>query len=174
MPIQAFAAQNCSIARPLSVLGERWTILVLREISLGSRRFDEIQSELGIATNVLSARLATLVDEGIVVKRRYRERPERFEYRLTQKGRDLQPILLAFLRWGDQYTAGRAGPPLETVHADCGHAFHMVPTCSHCGEEVEPSSLRPRPGPGATKAQRERHEQIRLRNQVAATSGRPA
>ena len=169
MPIQAFAKQNCSIAKPLSILGERWTLLVLREISLGNRRFDGIQEELGVATNVLSARLATLVDEGIVAKRPYSEHPERFEYRLTEKGADLQPILLAFLRWGDKYTAGKAGPPLETVHADCGHVFHMVPTCSHCGEEVKPASLRPRPGPGATKRQK---EQGRLRNQIAATSGR--
>ncbi len=173
MPIEAFAKQNCSIARPLSVLGERWSLLVLREVSLGSRRFDEIQSALGVATNVLSARLATLVDEGIIERRRYSEHPERFEYRLTRKGADLQPILLAFLRWGDKYTAGPKGPPLETVHATCGHAFHMVPTCSHCGEEVRPQDLRPRPGPGATKQQRERAEQRRLRHQAAALSGQP-
>jgi DNA-binding HxlR family transcriptional regulator len=156
MPIEAFAKQNCSIAKPLSILGERWTLLVLREVSLGNRRFDGIQAELGVATNVLSARLATLVDQGIVEKRPYSEHPERFEYRLTRKGADLQPILLAFLRWGDKYTAGKAGPPLETVHAKCGHVFHMVPTCSHCGEEVKPQDLRPRPGPGATKHQRGR------------------
>jgi DNA-binding HxlR family transcriptional regulator len=165
MPIEAFAAQNCSIARPLSVLGERWTILVLREISLGSRRFDEIQSALGVATNVLSARLATLVDEEIVERRRYSEHPERFEYRLTRKGADLQPVLLAFLRWGDKYTAGSAGPPLETVHANCNHVFHMVPTCSHCGEEVKPRDLRPRPGPGATKKQRERGARLAERRE---------
>jgi DNA-binding HxlR family transcriptional regulator len=165
MPIEAFAQQNCSIARPLSILGERWSLLVLREISLGSRRFDEIQSELGVATNVLSQRLATLVDEEIVEKRRYSDHPERFEYRLTRKGADLQPILLAFLRWGDRYTAAPAGPPLETVHAECGHAFHMVPACSHCGREVEPSSLRPRPGPGATEHQRERGELLAERRE---------
>jgi DNA-binding HxlR family transcriptional regulator len=160
MPIEAFAKQNCSIARPLSILGERWTILVLREVSLGNRRFDEIQQELGVATNVLSARLATLSDEGILEKHAYSEHPQRFEYRLTEKGADLQPILLAFLRWGDTYTAGKAGPPLETVHATCGHVFHMVPTCSHCGEEVKPQDLRSRPGPGATKRQRERGERL--------------
>jgi DNA-binding HxlR family transcriptional regulator len=156
MPIEAFAAQNCSIARPLSVLGERWTLLVLREISLGKRRFDEIRAGLGVATNILSSRLATLVDEGIVEKRPYSEHPERFEYRFTEKGRELQPILLAFLRWGDKYTAGRAGPPLETIHTECDHVFHMVPTCSHCGEEVKPTEIRPRPGPGATKRQGDR------------------
>jgi DNA-binding HxlR family transcriptional regulator len=156
MPIEAFATQNCSIARPLSVLGERWTLLVLREIFLGNRRFDEIRAELGVATNILSARLATLVDQGIVERRLYSEHPERFEYRLTEKGRDLQPILLAFLRWGDKYTAGPAGPPLETVHSECDHVFHMVPTCSHCGEEVKPTEVRPRPGPGARKSRRPR------------------
>jgi DNA-binding HxlR family transcriptional regulator len=173
MSIEAFAKQNCSIAKPLSILGERWTILVLREISLGNRRFDEIQRELGVATNVLSARLATLTDEEIVERRAYSEHPKRFEYRLTKKGADLQPILLAFLRWGDTYTAGKAGPPLETVHATCDHVFHMVPTCSHCGEEVKSQDLRPRPGPGATKRQRDRHEQARLRHEAAAASARP-
>ena len=156
MPIEAFASQNCSIARTLSVLGERWTMLVLRELSLGNTRFDEVQRELGVATNILSARLTTLVDEGIAERHRYSEHPERYEYRLTQKGWDLQPILLGFLRWGDRYTAGRRGAPLETVHADCGHAFHMVPTCSHCGGEIKPSTTRVRPGPGATREQRER------------------
>jgi DNA-binding HxlR family transcriptional regulator len=155
MPIKAFAKQNCSIAKPLSILGERWTILVLREISLGNRRFDGMQEELGVATNVLSARLGSLIDAGIVEKRPYGERPDRFEYQLTAKGGELMPILLAFLRWGDRYTAGKAGPPLETVHADCGHVFHMVPTCSHCGEEVKLASVRARPGPGSTKRQRE-------------------
>jgi DNA-binding HxlR family transcriptional regulator len=156
MPIEAFASRNCSIAQPLSVLGERWSILVLREITLGHRRFDEMHGELGVATNVLSQRLGTLVDEGILEKRRYSDHPERFEYRLTDKGRDLMPILLAFLRWGDRYTAGRAGPPLETVHTECGHVFHMVPTCSHCDKEVKPTEIQPRPGPGATRRQPER------------------
>jgi DNA-binding HxlR family transcriptional regulator len=155
MPIEAFAAQNCSIARTLSVLGERWTLLVLTELFLGRRRFDEIQAERGIASNILSRRLATLVDEGIAERRRYSEHPDRFEYRLTEKGRELQPVLLAFLRWGDRHTAG-SGPPVETVHTDCDHVFHMVPTCSHCGEEVEPRAVRARLGPGATREQRER------------------
>ena len=153
MAIQAFADLNCSIARPLSFLGERWAVLVLRDLFLGVRRFDEIQENLGIASNVLSQRLATLVDEGIAERHRYSEHPERFEYRLTEKGLDLQPVLLALLRWGDRYTA-EDGPPLETVHRDCGHAFHMVPTCSECGGEVEPRNIESRPGPGATDEQR--------------------
>jgi DNA-binding HxlR family transcriptional regulator len=156
MAIKAFADLNCSIARPLSFLGERWSLLVLRELFLGSRRFDRIQENLGVATNVLSQRLGTLVEEGIVERRRYSEHPDRFEYRLTEKGLELQPILLALLSWGDRYTAGPEGAPLETVHSECGHAFHMVPTCSQCGGEVEARNIRARPGPGATDEQRRR------------------
>jgi DNA-binding HxlR family transcriptional regulator len=153
MPIQAFAEKNCSIARPLSFLGERWAILVLRDLILGRRRFDEIQSSLGIASNILSQRLATFVEEGLVERRRYSEHPERFEYRLTQKGLELEPVLLAILAWGDRYMAGPEGPPLEAIHDDCGHAFHMVPTCSECGEELDPRHIHSRPGPGADSEQ---------------------
>jgi len=159
MPIEAFASQNCSIARTLSVVGERWTLLVLTELFLGRRRFEEIQTERGIATNILSRRLETLVDEGIVERRRYSDHPNRFEYFPTKKGRDLLPAMLALLRWGDRYTAGRSGPPVESVHTDCGHPFHMVATCSHCGEEIDPRTVRPRIGPGATREQRERAKQ---------------
>lgn len=154
MSIKAFTDLNCSIARPLSFLGERWALLVLRDLFLGRRRFDEIQESLGVATNVLSQRLATLVDEGIVERRRYSEHPERFEYLLTEKGRELQPVLLAMLRWGDRYTAEPAGPPLETVHDECGHAFHMTPTCSECGGELDWRHIHSRPGSGATDEQR--------------------
>lgn len=152
MPIKSFADLNCSIAKPLSVLGERWALLILRDLFLGRRRFEEFQESLGIASNVLSQRLATLVEEGIVERRRYSEHPERFEYRLTQKGLDLHPVLLALLAWGDRYTAGPAGPPREVVHEDCGHPFHMVATCSHCGGGIEPRNTHSRPGPGALAA----------------------
>jgi DNA-binding HxlR family transcriptional regulator len=157
MAIKAFADLNCSVAQPLSFLGERWALLVLRDLFLGRRRFDEIQESLGVASNVLSARLATLVEEGIVERRRYSEHPERFEYRLTQKGRDLQPVLLALLAWGDRYTAGPDGAPLETVHDECDHVFHMVPSCSECGGELDPRHIHSRPGPGATDEQRRRY-----------------
>src|ERR1700733_4621317 len=135
MAIQAFADLNCSIARPLSFLGERWALLVLRDLFLGRRRFDEIQDSLGVASNVLSARLATLVEEGIVERRRYSERPERFEYRLTEKGLELQPIMMAVQAWGDRYTAPK-GAPLDLIHLDCGHVAHAVATCDHCGGEL--------------------------------------
>lgn len=156
MPIQAFAALNCSVARPLSVLGERWALLVVRDVSLGKRRFDQIQASLGIATNVLSQRLATLTDEGILERRAYSEHPERFEYRLTDKGRDLMPVLWALMRWGDKWTAGESGPPVELVHDDCGQVTQMVPACSACGEELIPERghVHAQPGPGASAGQR--------------------
>ncbi len=163
MPIKSFADLNCSIARPLSVLGERWALLVLRDLFLGRRRFEEFQESLGIASNVLSQRLATLVEEGIVERRRYSEHPERFEYRLTEKGRDLQPVLQALRQWGDRYTAGPAGPPVETVHTTCGHVYEMVPTCAACGEPVKPGELIARPGPGAEPKQRQQLEALRAR-----------
>jgi DNA-binding HxlR family transcriptional regulator len=164
MAIEAFANLNCSVARPLSFLGERWALLVLRDLFLGRRRFDEIQESLGVASNVLSQRLASLVEEGVAERHRYSEHPERFEYRLTEKGRDLQPVLLAMLAWGDRYTAGPAGPPLETVHEECGKTFHMVPTCSECGGELDWRHVHSRPGPGATAEQRGRSEAQKRRN----------
>jgi DNA-binding HxlR family transcriptional regulator len=153
MAIAGYAEKNCSIAKPLSFLGERWTMLILRELFLGRRRFDDFQASLGVATNMLSARLTTLTEEGIVERRRYSEHPERFEYVLTEKGRDLQPILLALLAWGDRYTA-EDGPPMEVVHED--HAFHMIPTCSVCGEPIDTHNVHTRPGPGANEEQRRR------------------
>jgi DNA-binding HxlR family transcriptional regulator len=98
-----YEGQNCSIARALEIVGERWTLLIVRDVFLGLRKFDEIQSELGIARNVLTDRLNRLVEEGILERVRYNERPERFEYRLTKKGRDLNIALTGLRQWGDQY-----------------------------------------------------------------------
>jgi DNA-binding HxlR family transcriptional regulator len=104
-----YAGQDCSIARALEVVGERWTLLIVRDVFLGRRRFDEFLESLGIARNVLADRLNRLVEEGILEKVRYQERPERFEYRLTPKGRDLQVALTALRQWGDRYLSER--PP---------------------------------------------------------------
>jgi DNA-binding HxlR family transcriptional regulator len=163
MPIKSFAGLNCSIARPLSVLGERWAMLIIRDLFLGRSRFEEFQESLGVASNVLSQRLGTLVEEGIVERRRYSEHPERFEYRLTEKGRDLQPVLQALRQWGDRYTTSTAGPPVESLHTTCGHVYEMVPTCASCGEAVEPGELIARPGPGAEPEQRAQLERLRER-----------
>jgi DNA-binding HxlR family transcriptional regulator len=166
MPIESFASQNCSIARTLSILGERWTLIVLTELFVGRRRFDEIQVERGIASNILSQRLATLVEHGIAERHLYSEHPERFEYRLTDKGRELLPVQLALIRWGDKYLA-ESGPPVESVHTECGHTFEMVPTCSHCGKEIKPGAVRAELGPGASPAQHERAKRRAERREKA-------
>ena len=145
----SFAGMNCSVARTLEIVGEWWSMLVIREAFNGVRRFDDMQERLGIARNVLATRLQTLVDHGVLERRRYQERPERFEYRLTEKGLDLYPVLVSLMRWGDRWTAGEAGPPLTLVHQPCGKVLTPVMTCPECGGEVRPRDVRALPGPAA-------------------------
>jgi DNA-binding HxlR family transcriptional regulator len=145
----SFAEMNCSVARTLEVVGEWWTMLIIREAFSGIRRFDDMQRRLGIARNVLAARLQTLVDHGILERRLYQERPERFEYRLTEKGLDLYPALITLMRWGDRWTAGAAGPPIVLTHEVCGQETEAVVSCSHCGEPLRPREVRAEAGPGA-------------------------
>jgi DNA-binding HxlR family transcriptional regulator len=150
MPYRPFADQNCSIARALEVVGERWMLLVLREVLLGRRRFEEIRRETGVATNILTDRLQTLVEQGVLERRRYSEQPEAHEYVPTEKARDATPILVALMQWGDRYAAP-AGPPRVMVHGPCGHDTQPALHCSHCGQPIEPRELRVRPGPGARR-----------------------
>lgn len=140
---------NCSIARTVGVLGERWTLLVLRQAFLRTRRFEDFQRAMGVARNVLADRLQKLVEHGILERRLYQERPERYEYRLTEKGRDLYPVVVAIMRWGDRHTAGDAGPPVVLVHERCGHPADPYLACAHCGEEIDAREMRPERGPGA-------------------------
>lgn len=137
---RSYAGQECSIARTLEVVGERWTLLILREAFLGTARFDDFQRRLGIARNVLQARLERLVDEGVLSRRRYNERPPRHEYRLTREGRDLLPVLVALLQWGDQHRAPD-GPPVAIAHARCGGALNAALVCERCGATVEPRAI---------------------------------
>ena len=131
---------HCSVARTLDIVGERWTLLVLRDAFNGKRRFEEFAASLPVARNVLSKRLATLVEHGVLERRRYQERPERFEYRLTSAGRELYPVLIGLLQWGDRHLAGEDGPPLVVTHRGCtGHPESRV-VCSECGEDLEPRS----------------------------------
>jgi DNA-binding HxlR family transcriptional regulator len=139
--------QQCSIARALEIVGERWTILVLRDAFLGVRRFDDFQKDLGVARNVLSDRLARLVDEGLLERRRYQERPDRFEYRLTDKGRDLWPAIFALAKWGDAHAAPD-GPPRLFLHRDCGGEIDERRRCRRCGAELSVRDVRVEPGPG--------------------------
>jgi DNA-binding HxlR family transcriptional regulator len=141
--------QNCSIARALEVLGDRWTLLVVRDAFLGVRRFDDFQRSLDIARNVLADRLARLVDEGVLERRRYQERPERHEYRLTAKGFDLLPVTMSLMTWGDRYYAPPEGPPRIVRHRGCGGEVTGQMTCERCGARVGPGDVRAEPGPGA-------------------------
>jgi DNA-binding HxlR family transcriptional regulator len=147
---RTYEDQNCSIARSLEVLGDRWTILVMREAFMRVRRFDDFQRNLGIARNVLSDRLARLVDEGLLERRRYQERPERFEYRLTEKGVDLWPTVITLMKWGDRYYAPPEGAPRIVRHRGCGGEVTGQLTCERCGRMLTAREVTSEPGPGAS------------------------
>jgi len=143
-----FSRWPCSIARTVDLLGDWWTPLVLREAFYGVRRFDDFQRSLRIGRNVLTQRLNRLVDEGVLERVPYQERPLRHEYVLTDKGRDLYPVILALLRWGDTWLAGDDGPPVVLHHTTCDHDTHAEVVCSVCGEPLRARDVRPRLGPG--------------------------
>jgi DNA-binding HxlR family transcriptional regulator len=145
-----YRSQVCSIAGALEVVGERWSLLIVRDILLGLRRFDEIQENLGIARNVLQARLRRLVEEGVIERRRYQERPQRYEYFLTDKGLDLWPTLVALMKWGDLHSPTPQGPPVLLEHRGCGGAVDSHRTCERCGARLSVRDVRAVPGPGAT------------------------
>ena len=153
MPYRPFAEQNCSIAASLAIVGERWTLLIMREVLLGRRRFADIRAQLGVAPNILSDRLQTLVSHELLIRERYGKHPEALEYRPTPKGIDLTPVLVTLTAWGDRYAAP-GGPPRVYVHTACGHDAAPELRCAHCGEPIDPRELRVRPGPGADAAQR--------------------
>jgi DNA-binding HxlR family transcriptional regulator len=148
---RTYEGQNCSIAKSLELIGERWTMLIVREIFLGNRRFDTIAARLDIARNVLTARLTRLVEEGVLTKVRYQERPERFEYRLTETGIDLWPVIVSLLQFGDRYYAPE-GPPVVLRHKNCGGQVDEHRICSVCGERLSARAVTARPGPGARPA----------------------
>jgi len=133
----------CSVARTLEIVGEKWALLAVREVFLGNRRFDEIVRRTGAPRDTLAARLRTLTAAGILDRRQYSGHPARFEYRLTKAGRDLYPVILTLMRWGDEHLAGADGPPLVLEH----HGDHrLVPqvVCAGCGDAVEGQDIRPR------------------------------
>ncbi len=146
-----FRAMPCSIARTLAVVGEAWTPLILRDVLFGLTRFDELQRDLGVATNILTDRLNTLVEHGLLTREPYRTRPVRYRYELTEKGADVVPVLLALMRWGDRWAAGPAGPPVTIVHHRCGAPTEAVPTCANCGEPLDVAGIGARGGPGALR-----------------------
>jgi DNA-binding HxlR family transcriptional regulator len=150
-PYSTYDSDTCSIARTLALVGDRWTLLVLRDVANGVGRFDELAGHLGIARNVLSRRLARLAEAGLVERTAYREpgARERHQYRLSQAGRDLIPVLLAFLAWGDRHLAGPEGPPAVVRHADCGAPVKVSLTCADGHELGDRPRVRLEPGPGS-------------------------
>ena len=144
----SFAEMNCSVAQSLEAVGEWWTLLIIRDALLGITRFDEFSARLGISRNILTQRLETLVAQDILVKQAYQHNPVRYDYRLTEKGRDLWGVIDALRQWGDCWTTDE--PPVVIRHLGCGHIVDVVPTCPECGEVVRVDAVRAERGPGAS------------------------
>jgi DNA-binding HxlR family transcriptional regulator len=144
----SFANWPCSVARTMNLLGDWWTPLVLREAFYGINRFDRFQTELGIARNTLADRLTRLVEEGLLGKEQYQADPVRYEYVLTDKGRDFYPVLAAMSAWGDTWLDKGAGPPIVFHHRTCDHDTTAKVVCSHCGEPLASDDIEHRMGPG--------------------------
>lgn len=150
-PALAWSTANCTVGRTMAILGERWTFVVLREVFNGVRRFEDIRRHSGIPRQVLSNRLALLVEQDVLRREPYRDPGERarHEYRLTEKGFDLYPVLVAIADWGDRYLVDPEGPPVEFTHRDCGAPVHSRLECAE-GHQVErPREVVTQPGPGA-------------------------
>ena len=142
----------CSVARTVSVVGDRWTLLILRDCFLRIRRFDDFQARIGMTRHILADRLKKLVAEGILQKVAYHDHPPRHEYRLTQKGLDLHPVIMGLVHWGDMHMAAPHGRPLLHTHRACGHDCDPVLTCSACAAPISARDIDVRPGPGADAA----------------------
>jgi len=134
--------RTCSVARTLEIVGEKWALLALREVFLGNRRFDEMVRRTGAPRDTMTARLKTLVSAGVLERRPVSEHPPRFEYRLTQAGLDLYPVIVALMQWGDRYLTNGDAPPMVLTH-HCGEVLGAVTTCSSCGEPVLARDVRP-------------------------------
>jgi DNA-binding HxlR family transcriptional regulator len=156
--------QPCSLARTLSVIGDRWTLLILRDCFMKVRRFDDFHARLGIGRPILADRLQKLVDNFVLTKVAYQTNPLRHEYRLTPKGLDLHPVVMSIVHWGDVHMAGKKGRPVLHRHLACDHHFDPVLVCSHCGDPVTARDMVIEPGPGAAA----------LRPEPAPPADRPA
>jgi DNA-binding HxlR family transcriptional regulator len=142
-----FGDMTCSIARTMDVIGEPWSPLILRDVWVGINRFDQLQSDLGISSKVLTERLRWLTEQGVIERHEYQPRPRRYEYRLTDKGSELCTVLMAMTAWGDKHLAGPEGVPVLLKHKTCGHHVHAEVRCSHCGEQLSGADVQPEPGP---------------------------
>jgi len=151
MPLgRDYENQTCSVAGTLELVGERWTLLIVRELLMGVHRFDDLQRDLGIARNVLQARLTRLVTHGLVVRDAYQEHPRRFEYRLTEAGLELWPVIVTLMQWGDRQLAQPDGPPVTLEHRDCGGGVDGHLCCERCGARLGPRDVWARAGASAS------------------------
>jgi len=148
---------TCSVARALSVVGDRWTLLILRDAFLRTRRFEDFQRSLGLTRHRLADRLRKLVRAGVLERVRYQDRPPRDEYRLTEKGRDLYPVMVSLVRWGDRWMADDDGPPIELIHRPCGHRITPALTCPDCGQPITARDMEAEVGPAL---RREEHPPV--------------
>jgi DNA-binding HxlR family transcriptional regulator len=162
--------EDCSVARALSVVGDRWTLLILREAFLRTRRFDDFQARTHAPRPVLAERLKTLVEHDVLERRRYSDHPDRYEYRLTEKGLDLYPVVVSLLRWGDRWMTDTPEPPVQLRHRDCGATMHPELACPSCGEWIEARDIEAigtrRPKPSAPSRPALRAELGRLRGET--------
>ena len=148
MRAKSFSGMTCSIAGALEAIGDRWAVLLLRDLALGLSKYDELQVSTGMPTTTLSTRLKHLEGSGLVERRPSQDKPPRHEYRLTDKGLALHPVIMAMVHWGDAHLAGEAGPPVLHRHLSCGCQFDPVMVCSECREEVTPRQVQVLVGPG--------------------------
>lgn len=148
---RTYEGQICSVAEALEQIGERWTILIIRDAFLGVRRFDDFQDSLGIARNVLNDRLKRLCEAGIMEKRPYQEKPPRYEYRLTQKGIDLWPVVMTLMKWGDRNLPADRKPPVVVEHKGCGGKVDDYLTCTKCGKRLTAYDTTPKLGKGVSR-----------------------
>lgn len=161
---RAYPSQVCSVARALEVVGERWTLLIVRDALLGVTRFEDFRARLGVASNVLAARLDRLCAEDLLERRAYQERPERHEYVPTAKARELFPALFALMKWGDRHYPAEAGLPRLTLHRGCGGEVDARLRCGRCGARVEFANVQVVPGPGLPS-------EVAARGEAPATTG---
>jgi DNA-binding HxlR family transcriptional regulator len=157
---------RCSLARGLELIGDWWSPLIIRDLFLGVARFDELVEDLGISRNLLTRRLNALVDNGIVARRIYQQRPARHEYVLTEAGRDLVPAILALTAWGDRWAQPKEGSPILFVHKSCGLRFRALVTCAACGGEIRADAVTALPGPGGAAQPGTRVVARRLREKL--------
>lgn len=162
MQRSSFSEMPCSVAKTLDIIGEWWTLLILRDVFYGVRRFEGLRTHLGISRKVLTSRLGRLTDENILKKSLYQNQPPRYEYRLTKKGLELLPILLTIMNWGDKWKSEPNKPPVVFIHKDCGRKTTPKVVCSHCGGDLNAHNIYPTAGLSAPPDEVERLREVSI------------